>query len=943
MHTYSKLLIVGWLVIIPGICGANLLGKRTNLLTNGGFEDGLSGWQLHEKQSLVTNLSPARSGSTCLTGEVTKPNRSAMCQAQVPVKAGYRYQFSAWARASQSSKLVAFVVPPGKSQKERLKLGSWSNVSAEWHQYTSAFSVDKDGLLSLQIVAPTSYGASPGQMWIDDVRLDEIPMPALTNVSQGVGYNDEPALAQASDGSIYVAWNSFRRSPSDSIHSGHDSLQVARFQPSEPGFDQAGDWQILGGPKTYVLKPVAVAAKSDVYVLYASEVAGDWNIYAVRCGLDGPERPIAITTAASVDVKPAACWHNDTLWIAWESNRNQCRQIFAASMRDGKVSEATPLSALNISAYDPSIAVLGNGEVCIAYSSFRQNNYDIYLRRKKNDGDWQKETRLTSAPTIDRHAVLFSQGNDLWIAYENAQTYDYQIGRTTQRQLHMGKITANGVITPQGANIDSPLTQGRCEGASAGFDAKGRLWLSFLRPRPTRDSWDSLLTCFADGRWQGTQILSNGKGMDRTPVLAIGGAKIFACLQNDDTPRKWKSCKQASQAVSNVFLTSLDTKSLPHGLATQFEPIAESDQIFQPARIRLEHGEDLPTPEIQYKGETLHLYFGDLHEHSDISICSRDKDQSIDESYQYMRDIARYDFGAMTDHGYNMNAYLWAYTAKMARACEDRGRFLTFFAEEWTSTFEEYSDEHPYGYYGHRNLIFADPYFPRWWNSNNRQTPTQVESDLQKLNANFIFIPHQLADTGNVPTDWSFVDEKLQPVAEIFQVRGSYEYKGARREAYQTVPEKGYFLQDVWARGTVVGVIASPDHGGGYGKACVYAPELTRTAILDAFRARHCYGTTAAKIFLDMRVDGHLMGEKIATLPGKSVEVKVSVRCPGDIDRIEVCRNNKFIYSHQSKGRNAEFVFTDRDPLTEQCYYYVRVIQTNTEIAWSSPVWFGAP
>ena len=214
--------------------------------------------------------------------------------------------------------------------------------------------------------------------------------------------------------------------------------------------------------------------------------------------------------------------------------------------------------------------------------------------------------------------------------------------------------------------------------------------------------------------------------------------------------------------------------------------------------------------------------------------------------------------------------------------------------------------------------------------------------ELRKLNANFVLIPHQLADTGNVPTDWNFTDEQAQPVAEIFQVRGSYEYKGAPREARRTTPKAGYFIQDAWARGIVIGVIASPDHGGGYGKACVYAPELTREAILDALRRRRCFGTTAARVFLDVRVDGHLMGEKLARPAGKAVEIKVAVRCPTDIGRIEVCRNNKFIYTKAGKGRSAEFTFTDRAPLPGRSYYYVRVIQKDEEIAWSSPVWLGA-
>jgi len=307
-----------------------------------------------------------------------------------------------------------------------------------------------------------------------------------------------------------------------------------------------------------------------------------------------------------------------------------------------------------------------------------------------------------------------------------------------------------------------------------------------------------------------------------------------------------------------------------------------------------------------------------------------------------MRDIARHDFACATDHGYNLNPYLWGYTAKLARTNDDEDRFLTFLAEEWTSTFEEYSEAHPFGFYGHRNLIFADSYFPRWWNARNRQTPAQVWEDLRKLNANFVNIPHQLADTGNVPTDWNYADETAQPVAEIFQTRGSYEYKGTPREAGRTTPQPGYFLQDAWARGIVIGVIASPDHGGGYGKACVFAPELTREAILDALRARHCYGTTAAKIFLDVRVDGHLMGEKVADPAGKSVEIQIRTRCPADVQRIEVCRNNRFIYTNSPKGAEAELTFIDREPLAGRSYYYVRVIQKDEEIAWSSPVWFGA-
>ncbi len=131
---------------------------------------------------------------------------------------------------------------------------------------------------------------------------------------------------------------------------------------------------------------------------------------------------------------------------------------------------------------------------------------------------------------------------------------------------------------------------------------------------------------------------------------------------------------------------------------------------------------------------------------------------------------------------------------------DDPKRFLTFLGQEWTSTFEETSDEHPHGFYGHRNLILADLYFPTWWNARNRQTPSEVWADLYRMKANFVHIPHQLADTGNVPTDWHFHDEVAQPVAEIFQTRGSYEYFGAPRQAKNTIPGPSSFLQDAWAQ-----------------------------------------------------------------------------------------------------------------------------------------------
>lgn len=907
-------------------------GAPLNLISNGGFEEGVAGWNSDAGHQLAAEPAAPRSGKACLTGEVTRPKEALFLRRRVPVKQGNRYEFEVWARATDRTKAVLWVVQPGAA--ERQAVATFQNLTRRWNRYSTAVTVTGDGTLELILVAPSSHGAPAGRIWIDDLAFYETEMPPITPVSGKAGFDDEPAMAAAADGTVYVAYNSFR--------DGADSLRITRYRPKGDQLELLAGWRFPMGPEEYLLGPRVASAGENVAILYAAESRKRWNVYLVRCGPDGPNVPAAITSGG-VNVKPAAAWHEGTLWVAWESNRNGRRQIFAASVRDGKtaeVSEPVALSRPDTSSYDPSVAVLDGGEVCVAWQGLVENSYDVYLRRKPAGGGWGPEIRLTRAPSIDRHGVLFSRGDELWLIYENAQTEKYNIGRTNRRRLIVAKVTPEGLLVPSHGRGDSPLAA-RCEAPAAAFDAEGRLWLALLKPRLPRAGWDLFLTGYSDGRWQPPTPVSTMKGMDRRPSLAIVGGRALVAFQADDMPNSWSDLDRTMEADSNVYLASVELGRLRSTGAMALDPLVESAEPFEPAQLHVLRGEDTPTPSIDYRGRKLDLYFGDLHEHTDVSVCNRVGDQSIDESYQHMRDVAHHDFACATDHGYNINPYLWSYTAKLARINDDPGRFLTFLAEEWTSTFEEYGEKHPYGFYGHRNLIFADPYFPRWFNARNRQTPAQIWEDLRKLNANFVQIPHQLADTGNVPTDWSFTDEQAQPVAEIFQTRGSYEHKGTPREAGRTTPP-GYFLQDAWARGIVIGVIASPDHGGGYGKACVFAPELTREAILDALRARHCYGTTAAKVFLDVRVDGHLMGEKIEAPAGKSVEVKIAVRCPGEIARIEVCRNNRFIYTANPKGRNAELTFLDREPLAGRSYYYVRVVQQDEEIAWSSPVWFAA-
>jgi hypothetical protein len=48
---------------------------------------------------------------------------------------------------------------------------------------------------------------------------------------------------------------------------------------------------------------------------------------------------------------------------------------------------------------------------------------------------------------------------------------------------------------------------------------------------------------------------------------------------------------------------------------------------------------------------------------------------------------------------------------------------------------------------------------------------------------------------------------------------------------------------------------------------------------------------------------------------------------------------NAYLHNRQNLGTEIEFTFVDNNPLAGESYCYVRVIQTNEQMAWSSPIW----
>lgn len=328
------------------------------------------------------------------------------------------------------------------------------------------------------------------------------------------------------------------------------------------------------------------------------------------------------------------------------------------------------------------------------------------------------------------------------------------------------------------------------------------------------------------------------------------------------------------------------------------------------------------------------LYFGDLHCQS---MYHSDSIGTPDEGYEYGRDVAGLDFMAITDSGGCFKEG-WIETQEAANRHYEPERFVTLKGHEYGVSI------------GHRNVIYRD---------------CEIEPVLEELprgDARAMFeyyrgredvlsIPHHT----KVWTDWDYHDPELERIVEVYSCWGSGVEHNDPLWHKSERPGAGVF--NALARGYRFGFIGSGDsHAGMPGRsypqdrqwcvhqksgfACVYATELTREAIFDALRARHCYATTGARMILEFSVNDCPMGGELE-MADPSVPRVIRIHAIGTdrIARMKVVKNNDPLFVRETAGDDEYFEYHDTSEARDGDFYYVRVMQEDGNTAWSSPVW----
>lgn len=746
-----------------------------------------------------------------------------------------------------------------------------------------------------------------------------------------------PAVCADSDGRLWAVWISYD-GQSDRVVACQGDADG--WSQPEPLTDAADHWRPAIGRD----------GQGRVWVTWSENRQGDWDLWARYRHDRAWSPPLRLTQRPGNDFcQTLAADAAGKLWMAWQAVVGDNYEVLLAEITTDGLGRPLNVSEHPANDWEPALAADEQGALWIAWDSYRGGSYDI-LARRLDRGHLGPITAIAATADYEAHASLtVDVDGRLWAAWDNGGPNWGQHGESLERLHHRRRVGLK--CLHQGRAFD-PLQQPATvlgdaferftELPSVAADRDGRLWLVLRhvtdltppgqradgRPNQPRGIWNPYVLCYAAGRWSQPLVLpsSNGRNDMRVGLCRDPAGHVYV-IWADDGRRE----SRAEEPVNhNVHVARLRA---PAPVGIQVEPSGDLPPLPSDAPPSRRRNRTV----LEAAARPYTLLFGDTHRHTDISRCGMNYDGSLFDTYRYALDAAQLDFLAISDHDQDLlkHRYDRKQSPLLGYAWWRSQKYCDlFFIDE--TFLPIYGYEHGGSYAargGHKNVLYPE-----------RGNPC-IEDDAPELlfkrleNTGAVVIPHQLADGGSA-TDWTKWNPDFERVAEVFQLRGSYEFFGAPREA--RIRRPGHYLWDALGQGVQIGVIASSDHGLVHGAyAGVYAETVSRRGVLEALQNRRSFGATDT-LALSLRLGRHLLGEA-ATVDGPP-KLEMTVQGTRPLKQVQLVRNGEFVYTHAPPGRDCSLQFTDMSfPPGSRAYYYLRAEQDDGQWAWSSAIWVHRP
>lgn len=785
-----------------------------------------------------------------------------------------------------------------------------------------------------------------------DVSVQGVPAPSRVSPAElpkPTEEHDYPSLAIAANRSAWVAWQAYQNSG--------DRVLVAHSTGT--GWSNAEALTPAGQDIFHTA--VAEDARGRIWVVWSQREGETWDLVARVREAGGWSAPRKLTHGSGPNFfHKLVRDRTDALHLVWVAHQDAASHVMWSKLEGEGWS--TPQDISGGSAWMPDAAGDSKGDLYVAWDSYRTGNYDIFVRRIGANGAMGAIEQVTKSSRFQAHASVAVDGNDrVWLAWDEAGSNwgkDYARDDTwrgtplyADRRPRLAVLENGQWSAPVADPIAAIPNRYRrfVEQPKLACDGAGRIWMSLEVRTSTamnrtdfwanNGRWDMFLTAYEGDRWRAAAPVPRSSTRPEGAFQITGGpAGVWAVWANDNRPFPAAGAGNRG-GHHDVEFARMDGESAaqPPTLGAFAEPPANAAFI-HPQENADVHG--VRAYRIRNGGRELRILRGDFHRHTEMSPDGAG-DGSLEDYFRYMIDAAQMDTGIVADHQEGGEEYTWWRTEKSIDLFHVPAGLTPLFGYERSVPYPN----------GHRNVVFPQRGVRVLNISRDEQDGTVRSGSILypylKQNRGVCMLHSLATDQGS---DYRDNDPDVEPLVELYQgYHANYEYAGAPRaesSEYHVMTHGPYrpagFYWNGLAKGYKLGVESSSDHVSTHSSyTMIYTPSTNRGDIVDSMRKRHTYGATD-NIVLDFRVrdpQGRewMMGDAFETAAMPVMHLKVLGT--SDIASIEIIKDGRFIYKTEPDTTTAELDYSDTTAVAGQSWYYVRVIQKDRNMAWSSPVW----
>lgn len=203
-------------------------------------------------------------------------------------------------------------------------------------------------------------------------------------------------------------------------------------------------------------------------------------------------------------------------------------------------------------------------------------------------------------------------------------------------------------------------------------------------------------------------------------------------------------------------------------------------------------------------------------------------------------------------------------------------------------------------------------------------------------------------------SEWTKKEGNLLPIGTTGKVGVQENAEGSIQKALLNNCRFGFVAGGLDDRGVYMPFFEGDQIQYSPGLTAIIAPEHSRSSLAEALYNRSCYATTGERIIVGLYIAGVPMGSEVTTAQkhGLLINRHISGFVAGTtkLKTVEIIRNGKILTTFKPDSYSLEITYDDMSPLLKVAitpkdkkppfvYYYIRVVQEDGHMAWSSPIW----